>query len=135
MAHASITGKFYIEDYIRVYPNEKVYDRLGNKISQQLLSTKTTISTIENFYQFAAQFVQEKLIGPRCRMRIWIWNRNSKGCRAAEIDAFDLSDHALDFAKHHFGDHARFKKCGITDLASTTQMHSILPLAAKFSNT
>ena len=40
-----------------------------------------------------------------------------KDAGAREIEAFDISSHAIEFAKRNFSEFANFQVCGITDLS------------------
>lgn len=110
-----LNGKYYFEDYVRVYPNAIRFNKLGRKVA----TTKNDINNLLNhvkFYNFAAQFVQQKKVAD-------IGCGSGYGCEilkksgAAYVYGCDVSKVTIDFAQKHFSkDVAEFGVASITDL-------------------
>lgn len=109
-----LTGAYYAEDFVRVYPDGTVYDKDGRPVR----ASQNDINNYLNhrkFYSFAAQFVKGAAVadigcgsGYGCAML--------KDAGAARVCGADLSDQALAYAREHYGDKAEFSRQGITDL-------------------
>jgi 2-polyprenyl-3-methyl-5-hydroxy-6-metoxy-1,4-benzoquinol methylase len=107
--------RHYFEDFVRVYPGEVAYNRLGRR-------RKPTPNDLKNFknhakfYEFAAQFAQGKVV-------VDAGCGSGYGCKildeagAETVLAFDASGPALQFAREEFGTHASFSLQTITDLS------------------
>ena len=112
---AARTGKYYVEDYVRVYPGKQVFDKAG----QPVQATGEHLNNYLNhckYYQFAAQFVHPGTRALDAGCGSGYGARILKDAGAHSVDAFDISEHALNFALEHFGDVATFRQCGITNL-------------------
>jgi 2-polyprenyl-3-methyl-5-hydroxy-6-metoxy-1,4-benzoquinol methylase len=108
------SGRYFFEDFIRVYPDRVVYNRFG-------LKRKITEDDVNNYlnhlkvYQFAAQFVEGKIVAD-------IGCGSGYGCEilarhgAKKVFGCDISTHAIQFARQSYGAVAQFSKQGITDL-------------------
>jgi 2-polyprenyl-3-methyl-5-hydroxy-6-metoxy-1,4-benzoquinol methylase len=109
-----LRGSYYFEDYIRVYPGGVAYNRLG-------LRRRPTRADLNNFrnhmkvYEFAAQFVAGKRVAD-------IGCGSGFGCKilkeagAVTVHGTDISNHAVRYAKMHFGAYADFARQTIVDL-------------------
>jgi SAM-dependent methyltransferase len=111
-----ITGRFYFEDFVRVYPDQVVFSRFGRKLQAQKHHLNNYLNH-RKAYHFAAQFVKDKLVldagcgsGYGCEILSQAGARRVFGC--------DISKHALRFAQHRYGNIAQFNEQGITDLHS-----------------
>lgn len=111
-----VSGRFYVEDYIRVYPDGFTYLPLGLRIR----SSEEGVRNFKNhakFYSFAAQFVPGRSVldagcgsGYGCEIL--------KRTGASMVSGRDMSAHAIRFAQARFGQFAEFRREGITDLRS-----------------
>jgi SAM-dependent methyltransferase len=109
-----ITGRYYFEDFMRVYPGGIAYNRLGLKRRVRPHDLKNFRNHMK-FYEFAAQFA----LGQRA---IDVGCGSGYGCKilrdagAAEVHGTDVSRQALRFAHKHYGPDASFTRQSITDL-------------------
>jgi 2-polyprenyl-3-methyl-5-hydroxy-6-metoxy-1,4-benzoquinol methylase len=111
-----VSGRYYVEDYIRVYPDGFMYLPFGLK----LRASEDELQNFKNhvkFYSFAAQFVPgRRVLDAGCG--------SGYGCEilkrsgATAVAGRDISAHAIRFAQDRFGRLAEFRKEGITDLQS-----------------
>ena len=108
------TGRYYFEDYMRVYPGGIAYNRLGVRRRARPHDLKNFRNHMK-FYGFVAQFVPgQRMIDVGCG--------SGYGCKvlrdagAAEVHGADISRHALRFARKHFGQDATFTRQSITAL-------------------
>ena len=70
------------------------------------------------FYEFASQYIDKgKSVVLDAGCGSGYGTKILKEGGAAEVHAFDLSSHAIEFARRNFSDFANFRTCGITDLA------------------
>lgn len=109
-----ISGKYYFEDYLRVYPDEITYHPLGikRKASNPVINN---FLNHKKFYLFASQFVKGKIVadvgcGSGYGVEIF------KKFRAKRIFGSDISKHSINFAREKYGKIAEFSIQGITDL-------------------
>ena len=111
----SLSGRYYFEDFVRVYPDGTHFNRLG-------LSGPASRNEINNFlnhqkfYSFAAQFARAATVadigcgsGYGCALL--------KNAGATSVHGADVSKHAVRFAREHYGRFAEFSMQSITDLA------------------
>jgi 2-polyprenyl-3-methyl-5-hydroxy-6-metoxy-1,4-benzoquinol methylase len=118
IAHAigRVSGKFYVEDYIRVYPDGFTYLPFGFRIK----SSDQDLRNFKNhakFYSFASQFVLGfRVLDAGCGSGYGSGMLKRAG--ASSVAGRDLSEHAIRFARAHFGELAEFQREGITDLRS-----------------
>ena len=109
-----LSGKYYCEDFIRVYPDNMVFNRFGRK-RQATADEIRNYQNHQKFYHFAAQFVPGAKVAD-------IGCGSGHGCAilsesgAAGVWGADVSRHSLDFARKRFGSIARFSEQGITSL-------------------
>ena len=109
-----LSGTYYAEDFVRVYPDGTVYDRDGKPGS----ASQNDINNYLNhrkFYLFVAQFVKGASVadigcgsGYGCAML--------KDAGASRVCGADLSEQALGYARERYGNRAEFSMQGITDL-------------------
>lgn len=109
-----LSGTYYAEDFVRVYPDGTVYDRDGKPGS----ASQNDINNYLNhrkFYLFVAQFVKGAAVadigcgsGYGCAML--------KDAGASRVCGADLSEQALGYARERYGDRVEFSMQGITDL-------------------
>jgi 2-polyprenyl-3-methyl-5-hydroxy-6-metoxy-1,4-benzoquinol methylase len=112
--HKSSKDPYFVEDYVRVYPDGMVFDICGNKRQP----TKHDINNFLNhckFYTFAAQFVKDRYVAD-------VGCGSGYGCAilkksgTLKVCGSDLSEHAINFAKSRYSDFAEFTIQSITDL-------------------
>jgi 2-polyprenyl-3-methyl-5-hydroxy-6-metoxy-1,4-benzoquinol methylase len=109
-----ISGRYYVEDYIRVYPDGIRFNRLGRRRS----ATRFELNNFLNhrkFYRFAAQFVEERAVvdvgcgsGYGCALL--------KQAAAKEVFGADVSRRAIAFAKKQYSGIAKFSVQPITNM-------------------
>lgn len=111
---ATITKRYYFEDYVRVYPNGIRLDRWGRMCQPE----KKHINNFLNhrkFYIFVSQFVRDKSVAD-------IGCGSGYGCEilkksgAALVRGSDISKRAIKFAKSQYSDFADFTIQGITKM-------------------
>jgi len=106
------TGKYYIEDYVRVYPEETVYLSDGT-MREKTDADRCNYLNHVKFYKFVSQFVKGKSVAD-------IGCGSGYGCNiikaggASSVNGTDLSVHAIGFAKSHFGKAVEFTLQGVT---------------------
>lgn len=105
---------FYYEDYIRVYPDSRRYDRFGNPKASDENWQKNFLNH-QKFYNFAAQFAKgSKVVDLGCG--------SGYGCSilakhgAQKVAGCDLSEHALEYARSHYSPPVEFSRQAVTDL-------------------
>ena len=114
---AKISGRNYVEDFVRVYPNELVYNEKGESVSYTSEHHSNFLNHCK-FYEFASQYLDKgKSVVLDAGCGSGYGTKILKEGGAAEVHAFDLSSHAIEFARRNFSDFANFRTCGITDLA------------------
>ena len=114
---AKISGRNYVEDFVRVYPNELVYNEKGESVSYTSEHHSNFLNH-SKFYEFASQYlVKGKSVVLDAGCGSGYGAKILKDAGACEVEAFDLSSHAIDFAKKNFSEFVNFQVCGITDLS------------------
>ena len=114
---AKISGRNYVEDFVRVYPNEHVYNEKGESVSYTSEHHSNFLNHCK-FYEFASQYLDKgKSVVLDAGCGSGYGTKILKEGGAADVHAFDLSSHAIEFAHRNFSDFADFRTCGITDLA------------------
>jgi 2-polyprenyl-3-methyl-5-hydroxy-6-metoxy-1,4-benzoquinol methylase len=109
-----LTGKYYFEDYVRVYPDGIVINRLGRR-KRSTENERNNYLNHRKFYEFAAQFVRGKTVAD-------IGCGSGYGCDilkrsgAASVFGCDISRSAIAFAEKRFPGAAEFSVQGITSL-------------------
>ncbi|MGI9179336.1 MAG: class I SAM-dependent methyltransferase [Longimicrobiaceae bacterium] len=109
------SGRYYLEDFHRVYPDNLVYNRLG----MRRRPTRNTENNFRNhckFYRFAGQFVARKRVAD-------VGCGSGYGCKilkeagAAAVYGSDISRSSIRFARSRYPDAAEFSVQGITELS------------------
>lgn len=104
--------RYYFEDYVRVYPG-RGFNRLGREVKPDIHN----FLAHQKFYRFAAQFVKGSRVGD-------VGCGSGYGCEmlkkagAGQVYGCDISRHAIEFAKAHFGRCAEFTLQPITEMKS-----------------
>ena len=115
---ARATGRYYSEDFVRVYPDGIRFDRRGRLRNSTPNDIKNYLNHVK-FYQFAAQFVRDRTVAD-------IGCGSGYGCQilssagAAEVHGADISREAIQFARSRYGDCAKFTVQGVTALDEFT---------------
>ncbi len=112
---ARLRRRYYVEDYVRVYPGGKRYDRRG-RLKEPSRHDRNNFLNHMKFYEFAAQFVAGKVVldagcGSGYGTKILAYGG------AGEIHGVDLSEHAIDFARRNFGEFSEFSVQPVTQMA------------------
>lgn len=110
-----LTGTYYAEDFVRVYPDGTIYDKDG-KPGRASQNDINNYLNHRKFYLFVAQFVKGAAAvadvgcgsGYGCAML--------RDAGASRVCGADLSEQALGYARKHYGGRAEFSMQGITDL-------------------
>jgi 2-polyprenyl-3-methyl-5-hydroxy-6-metoxy-1,4-benzoquinol methylase len=111
---AVVTRRYYIEDYVRVYPGGIAFDKHGRKCSVDGIGEKNFLNHLK-FYNFAAQFVRDKCVAD-------VGCGSGYGCEllkrsgAATVFGSDISRPAIEFAKDRYRGYADFVVQGITHM-------------------
>jgi 2-polyprenyl-3-methyl-5-hydroxy-6-metoxy-1,4-benzoquinol methylase len=114
---AKISGRNYVEDFVRVYPNALVYNEKGESVSYTSEHHSNFLNHCK-FYEFASQYlVKGKSVVLDAGCGSGYGSKILKERGAEEVHAFDLSSHAIEFALRNFSEFANFRTCGITDLS------------------
>lgn len=111
---AKLTRRYYYEDYRRVYPEDIIFDRFGNRRQP----TKNELNNFLNhskFYEFAAQFVSgRRALDAGCG--------SGYGCEilkkagATLVYGCDISRKAIEFAASRYSNCANFTIQGINNM-------------------
>ncbi len=113
---ARMAGRYYFEDFHRVYPDGVRFDRHGKQRPAVPNDIPNYLNHVK-FYRFAAQFVGGKQVAD-------IGCGSGYGCEilsksgAARVRGADISEKAIEYARLRFGQIADFTVQGITDLAT-----------------
>lgn len=109
-----ITGRYYFEDYIRVYPDGINFNRFGKRISNDH-NIRNNFINHQKFYKFVAQFVPGKIVADiGCGSGFGCEIIKSSG--AFKVFGCDISKKAIEFAENRFQGVAEFSVQGITSL-------------------
>lgn len=110
-----ISGKYYFEDYVRVYPNGFAFNRFGKKRK----STNNELNNYLNhckFYQFASQFVNiKKVADVGCGSGYGTKILKESG--SVTVNGYDISKSSIRYAKSHYGNCGTFSVCSITNMS------------------
>ncbi|HWR72709.1 MAG TPA: class I SAM-dependent methyltransferase [Nitrospirota bacterium] len=116
-----LSGTYYAEDFVRVYPDGMVFDRDGKPGSASLNDINNYLNH-RKFYLFVAQFVKGAVVadigcgsGYGCAML--------KDAGASRVYGADLSEQALGYARERYGGRVEFSMQGITDLREFPDSH------------
>ena len=110
-----ISGRFYFEDFVRVYPDGVAYNRLGLRRRASDDDLRIFRSHVRA-YRFAAQFVAGKSVAD-VGCGAGYGTKILKDAGAAEVHACDISKSSLRFAQQQFGGYATFTRQTVVDLA------------------
>lgn len=110
-----INGKYYFEDYKRVYPDGLAFNRMGKKNK----STKHDLNNYLNhskFYRFAAQFVNnKKVVDVGCGSGYG--SKIIKESGSVSFNGYDISKSSIRYAKSHYKNYGTFDVCSIVDMS------------------
>jgi len=114
--YGCVSKKYYCEDFVRVYPNGLYINRLGWRNRARPDDFKNFLNH-QKFYAFAGQFVQGAAVadvgcgsGHGCALL--------KNAGATRVCGADASNHAVLYARDHYGNVAEFSVQGITNMQS-----------------
>ena len=114
---AKVSGKNYVEDFIRVYPDNIVFNEKGESIAYTQEHHRNFLNH-RKFYEFASQYLERgKSVVLDAGCGSGYGSKILKEAGACEVEAFDLSSHAIDFAQRNFSEFVNFQVCGIIDLS------------------
>ena len=131
---AKISGRNYVEDFVRVYPNELVYNEKGESVSYTSEHHSNFLNHCK-FYEFASQYLDKgKSVVLDAGCGSGYGTKILKEGGAADVHAFDLSSHAIEFAHRNFSDFADFAPVESRILRSMRGKNSISSPAAKCSS-
>lgn len=111
---AKITRQYYFEDYIRVYPDNIVFDHHGKQKNAKQVDVNNFLNHCK-VYKFAAQFVKDKFVAD-------IGCGSGYGCEilrlagAARVCGTDISKSCIKFAQSRYGNSVEFTVQDATDL-------------------
>ncbi len=109
-----ISGRYYFEDYIRVYPDGTTFNRFGKSIPADR-NARNNFLNHQKFYKFVAQFVQGKIVAD-------IGCGSGFGCEimkkseANKVYGCDISKKSIEFVRKRYKEYAEFSIQGITNL-------------------
>ena len=110
-----ISGRYYFEDYVRVYPNGLVFNRFGKTRKP----TKQYINNYLNhckFYRFVAQFVNnKKVVDIGCGSGYG--SKILKESGSISVNGFDISKSSIKYANSHYIDYGTFGISSIIDMS------------------
>lgn len=110
-----MSGKYYFEDYVRVYPDGLAFNKFGKRRNQTKQDWNNYLNHCK-FYRFVGQFVQNKnIVDVGCGSGYG--SKVLKECGALSYDGFDISKSSLGYAKAHFDDFGTFGLASITDMS------------------
>jgi SAM-dependent methyltransferase len=110
-----LTGRYYFEDFVRVYPEGVVFSRFGRRRAASHNDLRNFLNH-QKFYRFAAQFADRATVAD-------IGCGSGHGCEilkaagAAAVFGCDMSKTAIAFARRRYGYLAEFAVQGITELS------------------
>jgi len=115
--YAKVSRKYYVEDYVRVYPNNHVFDLNGDETHFTDEHWRNYINH-RKFYYFASQFVKRgsHVLDAGCG--------SGYGCKilklagASKVTGIDASNHALNFCKKSYSNYATFSLGSVTNMKS-----------------
>ena len=111
----SLSGKYYFEDFVRVYPDGNRFNRLGRSKPPAPKDLNNFLNH-QKFYRFAAQFAHGATVAD-------IGCGSGYGCAllkdagASRVCGADASKRAVRFAREHYRASAEFSVQAITDLS------------------
>ncbi len=112
---ASLSQRYYWEDYVRVYPGGLRLDRRGRQIPASEDDVKNFLNH-EKFYRFAAQFARGRTVAD-LGCGSGYGSAILKKAGAVRVCGTDASEHAIAYAREHYGDQVEFSVQSITDMS------------------
>lgn len=111
-----LTGRHYLEDFVRVYPDGLVFNRLGIRKPAERFHLNNFLNH-KKFYEFVAQFVRGcRVVDVGCGSGYGSAILREAG--ASYVEGVDLSKHAIDFARRQYGQAAQFSVQDAVDMHS-----------------
>ncbi len=108
------TGRYYFEDFVRVYPGGIAYNRLGRRRAASPVDEGNFRNHLL-FYDFASQFAPDAVaVDVGCGSGYGSDLLREAGAR--EVHGCDLSKSALAFAEQHFGERCTFTRQNVVHL-------------------
>lgn len=110
----AVSGKYYFEDYIRVYPENIKFNKYGKRIKPEKNDLNNFLNHLK-FYRFASQFIDSKHVAD-------IGCGSGYGCDfmlkngASSVSGTDISKAALQYARGKYGDKIKFTLQTAVDL-------------------
>ena len=112
--YARITRRYFVEDFVRVYPDGIAYDIDGNLVKGGSDVEKNFMNH-KKFYVFASQFVKGGIVADLgCGSGYGCKILNESG--AKKVCGTDISKKAIDFAKKRYSQFAEFSAQNIARL-------------------
>ena len=109
-----VSGKYYFEDFVRVYPDEIFINRLGRRRPATANDIKNYLNH-GKFYNFTAQFADGAIAADiGCGSGYGVALLKQAGAR--RVSGSDASNSAIRFAREHYSDVGEFSVQGITDM-------------------
>jgi 2-polyprenyl-3-methyl-5-hydroxy-6-metoxy-1,4-benzoquinol methylase len=109
-----LSGRYYFEDYIRVYPDGIVLNRLGRRRAPSRFELNNYLNH-KKFYAFAAQFVRERVVADvGCGSGYGSALLKEAGAR--QVFGADVSMPAIAFAKERYAHLVTFSVQPITNM-------------------
>lgn len=109
-----VTGRYYFEDFIRVYPDGLYDNRLGMRRPASDEARRNFANHVK-FYRFASQFVRGRRVAD-VGCGSGYGSKVLRDAGATCVVGFDISKSSIAFAKAHFGDYATFQVGNAVDL-------------------
>jgi 2-polyprenyl-3-methyl-5-hydroxy-6-metoxy-1,4-benzoquinol methylase len=109
-----ISGKYYFEDYVRVYPDGLAFNHFGKKRNVSKNDLNNYLNHCK-LYQFTTQFVnKQKVADVGCGSGYG--SKILKEYGAFSICGYDISKSAIKYAKSNFNDYGNFSIASITEM-------------------
>jgi 2-polyprenyl-3-methyl-5-hydroxy-6-metoxy-1,4-benzoquinol methylase len=112
---ATLTKKYYVEDYVRVYSRKIVFNRHGKRVKASSDHIKNFCNHIK-FYKFASQFAGSDVNALDAGCGAGYGSKILKDAGSKSVSSFDISKHAISYAKSNFLNVSDFRICSITKL-------------------
>jgi 2-polyprenyl-3-methyl-5-hydroxy-6-metoxy-1,4-benzoquinol methylase len=106
--------KYYWEDFDRVYPGGVRLDHRGRQLPTAEHDIRNFLNH-QKFYRFAAQFARDRTVAD-IGCGSGYGSALLKNAGAVLVYGTDASEHAIDYAREHYGDVVEFSVQSITDM-------------------